>query len=316
MTNNLIVNNLFLETTGQTLALFSRNTVIYLIISFSAVMFAYILMNSFWSWFQKDKYQGVRFTTKNIAYITMLSSVSVVATIVISVIIPLPVLPAFRIAIEGLMIKITGYLFGPVIGIICAGITDMLVMLFVPSYIHPLYIFCVVLTGFLAGVAGVLKLKLKDYWWIILLLIHLFLLFFAGGGAYLAWSGSVGTYVINGFSFSKYIAVAIIAGGGLITLLAIYGTLFVYWKKNEMQKIKEILPIILLAVVSEYVVAVLLVSYADMVMVSSETVSDYSVVAVVRIITAPFQIIINSVIIYTTWRIVSPLIKIDNANYY
>jgi len=313
MAHNLIVNNLLLETTKQTFVLFSRNTVIYLIISLGAVMFAYILMNSFWMRFQKDKYQGVRLTTKNIAYITMLSSVSVVATIVISVIIPITVLPAFRIAIEGLMIKITGYLFGPVIGIICAWVTDMLVTISVPSYIHPVYMFCIVFTGFLAGLAGVLKLKLKDYSWIILLLIHLFLLFFAGGGAYLAWSGRIVTNIM-GIKISRYIAVAIFAGGGIITLLAIYGTMFVYWKKNEMQRIKEILPIILLAVIFEYVASVLLAAYGDTNMFSSKTVKDYTDLAMARTIMTPFKIIINSVIIYTTWRIVSPLIKIDNYN--
>lgn len=71
----------------------------------------------------------------------MLSSVSVVATIIVSITIPITVLPPIRIAFEGLMIKITGYMFGPIIGIICAAVTDILVMLFVPSYIIVYYIF-------------------------------------------------------------------------------------------------------------------------------------------------------------------------------
>lgn len=315
MKNNLIINNLvFNVTTVETLPLFSKSTAIYLIISLGAVMLAYILMNSFWKWFRKDKYKGVRFTTKNIAYITMLSSVSVVATIIISITIPLTVLPPIRIAIEGLMIKITGYLFGPVIGIICSAVTDVLVTLFVPSYISPVYMFCIVLTGFLAGIAGVLKIRLKNYPWVMFGLINFFIVFFAGGGTYIVLSGDQVSYTVSSFNFNKYATAGIIGGGGAFTLLSIYGVLFYYLRKKQVEKIKEILPIILLAVVAEYVVTVLIASYADMTLFSSN-VKEYALTAMARIIMSPLKIIVNSIIIYITWKTVSPLINIDNSNY-
>lgn len=314
MPNNLIVNNLVSKATPETLPLFSKDTAIYLIIALATTMLAYILMNSFWKWFRKDKYKGVRFTTKNIAYITMLSSVSVVATIIISVTIPLTVLPPIRIAIEGLMIKITGYLFGPVIGIICAAVTDLLVTLFVPSYISPVYMFCIVFTGFLAGIAGILNVKLKDYPWIMFSLINIFIIFFAGGGTYIVLCGDQVSYSVSGINFNKYATAGIIVGGGAFALLSIYGVLFYYLRKKQPERIKEILPIILLAVVAEYVVTVLIASYADMTLFSSN-VKEYGLTAMARIIMAPFKIIVNSIIIYITWKTVSTLINIDNSNY-
>lgn len=296
-------------------SLFNANTAIYLIIAFSFIILSYILVNVFWRWLKKDKYQGPRFTTKNIAYITMLTSVSVVATIVVSLTIPITVLPPVRLAIEGLMIKISGYMFGPVIGIISATITDILVMLFVPSYINPVYIFCIILMGFLAGIAGVLKFKLKDHPWVIFLLINLFMLLFAGGGAYLSLQYPKESIPLSaGITMNKYAVAAVVGGGGIFTLLVIYVVLFFYWKNRELQKIYDILPIILLAVFSEYVVTVLIASYADMNFLSSSSTKDYGLTMIPRIVMAPIKIIINSIVIYITWKTVNPLITIDNLN--
>ncbi|WP_338978475.1 hypothetical protein [Spiroplasma endosymbiont of Panzeria rudis] len=315
MPNNLIFNHIFSQRYDlNTLNLFSRSTVIYLIITLSSIMLAYILMNSFWKWFRKDKYKGVRFTTKNIAYITMLSSVSVVATIIVSITIPITVLPPIRIAFEGLMIKITGYMFGPIIGIICAAVTDILVMLFVPSYISIYYMFCIIFTGFLAGIAGIFKVKLKDYPWVIFALINFFIIFFAGGGMYIVISGKQSSYSMSGIIVNKYVLASIMGGGGIIGLLSIYSVLFYYLLKKEIYRIKEILPIILLAVVAEYVTTVLIASYADMTLFDPNA-KDYGVTAIMRIVQAPLKIIINSIIIYVTWRTVNPLINIDNNNY-
>ncbi|WP_395473229.1 hypothetical protein [Spiroplasma endosymbiont of Nomada rufipes] len=315
MPNNLIFNHIFSQRYDlNTLNLFSRSTAIYLIITLSSIMLAYILMNSFWKWFRKDKYKGVRFTTKNIAYITMLSSVSVVATIIVSITIPITVLPPIRIAFEGLMIKITGYMFGPIIGIICAAVTDILVMLFVPSYISVYYMFCIIFTGFLAGIAGIFKVKLKDYPWVIFALINFFIIFFAGGGMYIVISGKQSSYSMSGIIVNKYVLASIMGGGGIIGLLSIYSVLFYYLLKKEIYRIKEILPIILLAVVAEYVTTVLIASYADMTLFDPNA-KDYGVTAIMRILQAPLKIIINSIIIYVTWRTVNPLINIDNNNY-
>lgn len=315
MPSNLIFNHIFSETYDiNTLNLFSRMTAIYLIISLSAIMLAYILMNSFWKWFRKDKYKGVRFTTKNIAYITMLSSVSVVATIIVSITIPITVLPPIRIAFEGLMIKITGYMFGPIIGIICATVTDILVMLFVPSYISIYYMFCIVFTGFLGGIAGILKVRLKDHPWVIFALINFFIILFAGGGMYIVISGKQSSYLMSGINVNKYVLASIMGGGGILGLVSIYSVLLYFLLKKEIYRVKEILPIILLAVVAEYVTTVLIASYADMALFNPNS-KDYGVTAIMRIVQAPIKIIINSIIIYITWRTVSPLINIDNINY-
>ncbi|MCL6428791.1 hypothetical protein LT335_00339 [Spiroplasma sp. JKS002669] len=296
-------------------SLFTNTTARYLILAFTIVMVLYVLISIFWRWLKKDKYQGSRFTTKNIAYITMLTSVSVVMTILVSVTIPITVLPPVRLAIEGLMIKITGYLFGPIIGIISGTITDMLVMLFVPSYINPVYIFCIILTGFFAGIGGVAKFKLKNHPWTMFILVNLLMLFFIGGGSYLVWQYPANNIPLSaGIVMNKYAVVAIIAGGGVFTLLVIYLVLFYYLITKKKERINEVLPIILLTILVEYVVTVLIASYADMSFLSSSSTKDYGLTMIARLVAAPIQIIFNVIIIYVTWRTVSPLINIDNLN--
>lgn len=304
-----------LNAASSSFSLFTDTTAHYLILAFSILMIIYILVNIFLRWVRKEKFQGSRFTTKNIAYITMLTSVSVVATIIVSVTIPITVLPPVRLAIEGLMIKISGYLFGPVIGIISATITDILVLLFVPSYINPVYIFCIILTGFIAGIGGVVKSKLKNYPWVIFILINFFILLFAGGGSYLIWQYPTDYIPLSaGVLMHKYAVVAVVAGGGVFTLLIIYLVLLYYLVSNKKERINEILPIILLSVVIEYVVTVLIASYADMSFLSPSSSKDYGLTMIARIVMAPIKIIFNVIIIYITWRTVNPLINIDNLN--
>ncbi|KAF5295613.1 hypothetical protein FQA39_LY12786 [Lamprigera yunnana] len=58
-----------------------------------------------------------KFNTRTITYIAMLTAVSTTVTVVISMVIPVTVFPPIRVAFEGIMIKITGMLFGPIIDI-------------------------------------------------------------------------------------------------------------------------------------------------------------------------------------------------------
>ncbi|KAF5271427.1 hypothetical protein FQR65_LT17605 [Abscondita terminalis] len=118
------------------------------------VAFMYIIYNSLSYAILKEKYHGIRFTTKNIAYITMFTAVSVSVTVVISLTIPVTVFPPIRVAFEGVMIKITGLIFGPIVGLIVGITTEILVMLFVPSFIHPAFTICAVAYGFIAGVGS------------------------------------------------------------------------------------------------------------------------------------------------------------------
>jgi ECF transporter S component (folate family) len=102
----------------------------------------------------REKYHGIRFTTKNIAYITMFTAISVSITIVISLTIPITVFPPIRVAFEGIMVKITGFIFGPIVGIVVGLITELLVTIFVPSFIHPAYVLVTIAYGFVSGVGA------------------------------------------------------------------------------------------------------------------------------------------------------------------
>jgi hypothetical protein len=78
----------------------------------------------------------------------MMIAVSVSLTVVISVTIPITVFPPIRVAFSGIMVKITGMFFGPIVGIIVGILTESLCLMFVPSYIHIAYFIVSISFGF------------------------------------------------------------------------------------------------------------------------------------------------------------------------
>ena len=122
-----------------------------------ALFLMYCCYSGFIYKFYPRHYYGIRFTTKNIAYITLLSAVSVSVTVIVSIVFPVTVFPPIRIAFEGLMIKIAGFIFGPIVGFMSGIITDLLCLMFVPSYIHIAYLIVVASFGFLSGLVGSLN---------------------------------------------------------------------------------------------------------------------------------------------------------------
>lgn len=303
------------------LSLFDLETAYIVSGSILLMVIAYIILNAISMAVKKERYQGIRFTTKNIAYITMFSAVSVAATVVISLTIPVTVLPPIRVAFEGLMIKISGFIFGPVIGVLCGLITELLVMLFVPSLIHPAYIITIIAFGFISGLVGELRNLFRTKPWIILIITHIFIISFGVSAILLtefapSFEGIPKGYVPfkKGVPIRKWIMEMIIAFGILLTLITLWSTWFyyVFWKK-DIDSFNNIVPIILLAVINEYIVTVLIASWGDVYLLTggNSNPNDYGLAMIPRLAMAPLKIIFNTAIIYITWKTVRPLIKED-----
>lgn len=316
-----ITNLNVFKNTGQ---IFLSNRMAYIASGVVGLLFVlYCLYNGYIYTFHRKHYKGIRFTTKNIAYITMLSAVSVSVTIVISIIFPITVFPPIRIAFEGLMIKICGYLFGPIVGFLSGVITDALCLLFVPSYIHIAYLIVVASFGFLAGLIGSLNRSVGKQKWIIMLFINGFLIAFGALSCLsIAYSdfSSHGVNLFFGLYASKTALIYIIVfgtGGTVVFLWLLYLFMLTTHRKSRWN---ELLPIIALCVVTEYWVTGLISSWGDIAFltlsqnvsgVTTATVNGYGITLLARIAMAPPKIMFNIAVIYVTYRTVSPLIKKD-----
>lgn len=86
------------------------------------------------------------------AYVSILVAASVSFVIIGSRLGAITTFPSFKVAFGGLPIKITGYLFGPLIGAVTGLISDIVSFALLPTYYHPLYSFIMAMSGFVPGV--------------------------------------------------------------------------------------------------------------------------------------------------------------------
>lgn len=98
-------------------------------------------------------------TIKKITFVSILIAISVVFAILGATIIPITSLPTYKISFTGLPVKISGYIFGPIIGLFVGLLTDLISILFLPSYYHPYYTLASGINGFIPGIVGVMFFK-------------------------------------------------------------------------------------------------------------------------------------------------------------
>lgn len=73
---------------------------------------------------------------RSIAGIALLSAVTTVVVIIFSQFSSIMAIPAVRSAFEGVLVKVSGFLFGPFVGIISAIVSELTVLIFIPTYFH------------------------------------------------------------------------------------------------------------------------------------------------------------------------------------
>ena len=277
----------------------------------------YSVYNGYLYLFKPTRYQGIRFTTKNIAYITVLSAVSVTVTIIVSVTVPITVFPPIRIAFEGLMVKITGYIFGPIVGLLSGIVTDSLTLLFVPSYIHIAYTIVIASFGFLSGCVSFLNKSTGYNRWFLFWFTNLFIIAF-GSVAIVAtefYSSASNTIpLFAGVNVTKTALVYFIAFGTFGSLILLWIAYFFYrfWDRSGLQW-REIMPIITLCVINEYWVTTLISAWGDIAIISASRGGTenkgYAITMIGRLAMAPGKILFNVIVIYITYRAIRPLIK-------
>ncbi|QDY88292.1 ECF transporter S component [Mycoplasma anserisalpingitidis] len=96
-----------------------------------------------------------KWTIKKMVFVGILIAVSVALTIFLSSGIPAAYLPQLKFSIIGLPVKITGFIFGPIIGFLVGLLSDIISMFFiVPTLYSPLYTLATAMNGLVSGIIG------------------------------------------------------------------------------------------------------------------------------------------------------------------
>ena len=93
-------------------------------------------------------------TNKKIAFVSILVAASVAFVLIFTRIAPIASLPSFKLMAGGLPIKLTGYIFGPLIGAVTGALADIISFSITPTYIHWWYTIAFALAGAIPGIIG------------------------------------------------------------------------------------------------------------------------------------------------------------------
>lgn len=106
-----------------------------------------------------------KWTIRKIVFVAILIAVAIVFTIIGTQLLPVVSIPTIKISFIGLPVKITGFIFGPIIGFFVGLVSDLLSMLFIPptSY-NPLYTLATGMNGLVSGIVGWLFLKFIKFY--------------------------------------------------------------------------------------------------------------------------------------------------------
>ena len=95
-----------------------------------------------------------QWTNRKIAFVSILIATSAAFIMVFTNIAPIAAIPSFKLAAGGLPVKLTGYIFGPIIGAVTGLLSDSISFAFRPIVWHWSYASAWILAGLVPGVVG------------------------------------------------------------------------------------------------------------------------------------------------------------------
>lgn len=105
-----------------------------------------------WAFWKFTKFQV--WNNRKIAFVSILTATSVSFILIFSMAFPIASLPSFKLTLGGLPIKITGYIFGPLIGLVVGLASDVISFFFRPTFIHYWYSLAFAMVGTIPGIVG------------------------------------------------------------------------------------------------------------------------------------------------------------------
>lgn len=96
-----------------------------------------------------------KWDSKRIAFVSILIAMSISFVVIGSQVAAISAFPTIKLSLAGLPIKIIGYIFGPLIGLITGFVTDILSFVFIPAFYYPLYSLSLGISGMVPGLVNV-----------------------------------------------------------------------------------------------------------------------------------------------------------------
>ena len=103
-----------------------------------------------------------KWDAKRISFVSVLIAISVVFFLISVRIMPVSALPSLKFSFIGLPVKITGFIFGPFVGVITGILADLISFILVPTYYHYLYTIAVAVAGFVPGLCAYYFFNLNE----------------------------------------------------------------------------------------------------------------------------------------------------------
>ena len=271
----------------------------------------------------------------NIVTIALFSAIATALVILISRINNITLIPAVRVAFEGILVKLSGFIFGPMVGLISALVTELTVIMFIPTYFHYNYLLVLMAFGFFAGLIKIFRQNhLNDFWAILCLYLGIgFFIIFTiwffisniNGHNYqtfnlTTWLAKFKTkyffqVAIDFQTFLFWINMAIF----LFLLIVVTIVFFVQTKssfvlKTIVENRPAIISVLCLTIFAEYLISVFIASKANS-SVFGENPDNYRMLFISAASFAPVKIFVNTVIILSVYRIMvgyKPDLKFTN----
>lgn len=275
----------------------------------------------FWSFW---KNRAKTWSNRKIAFVSILVATSVAFVLIFTRIAPIASLPSFKLMAGGLPVKLTGYIFGPLIGAITGALSDIISFTLTPTYIHWWYTLAFALAGFIPGVIGYLmnkrwqstkevekerenKVSNVNFFITLGILASIFV----GMLIFLLFrTDEVNNAIKDSMVKNKWAFMVISCAGSFSMFFATIIFRFVLKTKT----FNEILPIIAFSALLE-VVNTPLVVFGDMASWDlGNSTRDFITILTGHLLLSPVKIWGNMLIILFAYRIVSPLIYKKTGN--
>ena len=259
---------------------------------------------------------------RTILSISLMSAVTISVVFIFSKFTSILAVPSARVAFEGVLVKLSGFLFGPIVGIISAIVTEIVILFFVPVYFHYKFLLVLISFGAFAGLLRVFifsRTKLHH----LLLLTYLGAFFFFGLTLFFFYATlgeGVGLNLVSWKQLftnfkNKYLTFNLQAIGFyanlliflLIFIFLIWATIYLYsggkgWKWIKKKTLRTILPVLILTLFSEYFISVIISTNANSEVFGQSSQSHF-VLFISALTIAPIKILFNTIIIYSVWKI-------------
>jgi riboflavin transporter len=260
-----------------------------------------------------------RISVRGISYVGMVIAVSVSAIIIIAAVTSgisntiFRAFPGSRVAIESVLIKIGGLLFGPLLGMFIGAAVDFLAVALSGGVFHYGYLISAMAFGVFAGLvktiiiySGGNNFRFGVYSTIILTLVGL-------GISVMIYY--VRDQIPDSVSFGfwtipmdwKYLLAIVISLFGFILISVWLLYLLSLFNPKIKSIYKFLAPVILMVSLSEVAINLILLPVFD----AEINNQPYWVWFAGRFITLPLVTIVNIVVLFSVYRIVAPLVKYD-----